>query len=353
MAAIAAAAVSLSAETVETAVVVRQAVEGQRRLPAELLPFYHVTLEARVNGFVETVNADRGSRVTSGQTLVRLSAPELAARVAEAEAKVVDAASRKAELEAKLAASRSTARRLKDASQTPGAVAANELVLAEQQVEAAEAAVKSIESMVAAAAAAVRPLRDLESYLEVKAPFDGVVTERMVHPGALVGPGSAQSRLLRIEQVSRLRLVVPVPEADAAGIAAGSRIHFRVPAYPGREFTGLTTRIPHSLDLATRSMPVEADVDNAKGELAPGMYADVAWTVRKGSALLVPAGAVATNTERTFVIRVRAGKAEWVNVRKGPPAGALVEIVGPLAAGDKIVRRATDEIRDGSPLEAK
>ena len=345
------AAISLPAQTVETTAVVRKSVEGTRRLPGELLPFLKVTLEARVSGFVETVNVARGSAVTAGQTLVRLSAPELAARVAEAEAKVVDAASRKAEAEAKLAGARSTHARLEEASRTPGAIAANELVLAAQQLQAAEAVVKSIESASLAAAAAVRPLRDLESYLDVTAPFDGLVTERLVHRGALVGPGSAQSGLLRIEQVTRLRLVVSVPETEAAGLAIGGRLTFRVPAHPAREFKAVIARIPRSLDAATRSMPVESDFDNSRGDLAPGMYAEVDWPLRRAAkSLLVPPSAVVATTERTFVIRVPGGRAEWVNVKKGAVSGDLVEVVGPLAAGDRIVRRATDEIRNGSPL---
>jgi membrane fusion protein, multidrug efflux system len=342
-------ALPLGAQSLETVRVIQGTAQRQSRLPAELLPYMTVTLEARVNGFVESVNVDRGSVVDAGQTLAHLSAPELSARVAEAEAKVVDVASRRAEAEAKLVAARSTFDRLKDASRTPGAIAANEVIVAQQQVQAGEAVVKSIESAVQAASSAVRPLRDLENYLEVKAPFDGVVTKRLIHPGALVGPGSDRSGLLQIEQVSRLRLVIAIPETDVGGIASGKVIKFRVPAYPGREFTGVVARIPRVLDPNTRSMPVEADVNNPRSELAPGMYAEVDWPSMRGvRSLLVPVSAVATTTERNFVIRVSNGKAEWVNVTKGSIAGELVEVFGSLAPGDEIVKRATDEIRNGS-----
>jgi membrane fusion protein (multidrug efflux system) len=340
----------VSAQNIETVRVIQGTAARQSRLPAELLPFLSVTLEARVSAFVDTVEVDRGSIVDAGQTLIRLSAPELSARVAEAEAKVVDIASRRAEAEAKLAAWRSTYDRLKEAARTPGAIAANELVLAGQQVQAGEAVLQSIESAVQAASAAVRPLRELESYLSVKAPFDGVVMERMVHPGALVGPGSERSGLLKIEQVSRLRLVIAVPETDVRGIVERKTIRFRVPAYPGREFSGVVSRIPHALDAKTRSMPVEADVNNARGELAPGMYAEVDWPSGHGRSLLAPVTAVVTTTERNFVIRVSRGRAEWVNVTKGAVSGELVEIFGPLTPGDEIVRRATDEIRNGSAI---
>jgi RND family efflux transporter MFP subunit len=278
------------------------------------------------------------------------SPPELSGRVAEAQAKVVDTASRKAEAEAKLAAARSTHDRLKLASQTPGVVAENEVFVAEQQVRAAEAAVKSVESSIEPATAAVRPLRDLEGYLEVKAPFDGVVTERFVHPGALVGPGTG-SGLLQIQQVSRLRLVVSVPEAEVTRIAAGRSIKFRVPSHPGREFSAVIARIPRALDPKTRTMSVEADVNNRSNDLAPGMYADVDWPRASGRpSLLVPPTAIATTTERSFVIRVSNGRAEWVDVTKGMPSGDLVEVFGPLSPDDEIVRRATDQIRNGSPI---
>jgi membrane fusion protein, multidrug efflux system len=348
------AAVAACAQSVETVKVRAGSVDRLKRLPGELQPFLKVTVEARVNGFVESVNVDRGSRVKSDQLLVRLSAPELAAKVAEAEAKVRDVQSRAAEAEARLAAAKSTYERLKEASQTPGVVAANDLYQAQQQVRAAEAFLKTVEVSSQAALAAVAPLRDLESYLLVKAPFEGVITERLVHPGALVGPGTGKAGMLVLEQVSRLRLVVAVPERETGSIPTGAQVKFSVPAYPGKVFTATIARVPHSLDAKIRSMLIEADVENSNGALAPGMYAEVEWPVaRAGASLLVPPTAVATTTERSFVIRVKDGKAEWVDVTKGSPSGDLVEVVGALAPGDEIVKRASDEIRNGSRVQVK
>ena len=129
----------------------------------------------------------------------------------------------------------STSDRLKQASETPGAIAGNELIQAQKQVEAAQALVESKQQAVRAAEAVVRAQKDLEAYLRITAPFDGVVTERLVHPGALVGPGSGlpDPVLLVIQDVSHLRLVVAVPEEDVGGIVQGARVEFRVPAYPG------------------------------------------------------------------------------------------------------------------------
>jgi len=176
------------------------------------------------------------------------------------------------------------------------------------------------------------------------------VTDRLVHPGALVGPNS-NSPLLIIQEVSRLRLVVAVPEENVGGIARGATVSFRVPAYAERMFSGTVARIPRALDPKTRSMPVELDVQNRDQLLAPGMYPTVNWPVRSSQQiLLVPKTSVVTTTERTFVIRDKNGRAEWVDVRKGAADGDLIQIIGPLKAGDRVVKRATDEIREGTPL---
>ena len=159
--------------------------------------------------------------------------------------------------------------------------------------------------------------------------------------------------LLVIQQVSHLRLVVPVPEEDVGGIVHGASVPFHVPAYPERTYSGTVARISHALDPKTRTMAVELDVMNRDGSLAPGMYPTVKWPVRRSRpALFVPKTSVVTTTERTFVIRDQGGHAEWVDVKKGVSDGDLVEVIGNLKAGDRVVRRATDEIRDGTALQA-
>jgi membrane fusion protein, multidrug efflux system len=220
-------------------------------------------------------------------------------------------------------------------------------------VEAAQALVRSKLQLSQAAQAAVRAQKDLEGYLRITAPFDGVVTDRLVHPGALVGPGADPS-LLVIQEVSHLRLVVAVPEENTGGIVTGAQVEFRVPAYPERVYSGPVARISHALDPKTRTMAVELDVSNRDGSLAPGMYSAVKWPVRRSHpALFVPRTAVVTTTERTFVVRDRNGRAEWVDVRRGAADGDLIEVLGNLQAGDMVVRRATDEMREGAPLRAE
>ena len=343
---------SAAAQNVETVRVVSKAVEQTVKLPGEFEAYESVSIHARVQGYVDRVLVDRGSVIKKGDLLAELTAPEMKAQIAEAESRVQTTESQRAEAQARLAAAQATYDRLKTASATPGAIAGNELVQAEKTVDAAGAAVTAAENSVKAARASVQALRDLEAYLKITAPFSGIITDRTAHPGALAGPNTAP--LLKLENTQRLRLLVAVPEPYVGSIVRGAHVTFTVPAYPGQTFSGSVARIPRVLDPKTRTMAVELDVANPALRLAPGMYPEVSWPVRRGSrSLLVPPTAIATTTERTFVIRVTGGKAEWVNVRKGAPSGDLVEAMGPIAEGDVIVKRATDEIRNGAPIQTK
>jgi RND family efflux transporter MFP subunit len=318
-------------------------------LPGEFLPYLSVDLHAKIPGYLERIEVDRGTPVKQGQLIAQLTAPELAAQIAEAESKVQAAESERSQAEAQLAASQSTYDRLAEAAKTPGAVAGNELIVAQKQVEAAQALVRARRQASQAARSQAQAQKDLEAYLRITAPFDGIVTERLAHPGALAGPSTEP--LVVIEQVARLRLVVAVPEEDLGGLVQGAQVPFRVPAFPERVYTGTIARAAHALDPKTRTMPVELDVFNRDGSLAPGMYPMVKWPVRSArAALYVPRTAVVTTSERTFVVRARGGRAEWVDVRKGPAEGDLVEVLGGLRPGDQVLRRGSDEVREGSPL---
>src|SRR5947209_3029475 len=170
--------------------VVSRAVSRTVDLPAEFLPFLSVSLHAKLQSYVERIVVDRGSAVKHGDLIAELSAPELKAQIAEAESKVQAAESERLQAEAQLAGAQSTFERLKKANETAGAVAGNELIQAEKQVEAAQAVVRARLQASRAAQAQAQSQKDLEAYLRITAPFDGVVTERIVHPGALVGPAT-------------------------------------------------------------------------------------------------------------------------------------------------------------------
>ena len=368
--------------TVLVSHVVSKDIDRQLKLPGELRGYQDVAIYPKVQGFVESINVDRGSVVKRGQLLVRMSAPELASRTAEAqarvgvsrdqrlemEARVRGVREQKAEAAARLAADNGTFRRLKAASATPGVVAENDVDVARQNVEADKARIRALEENEKAAQAVVqsqsenekaavssaRSVRDIESYLNIRAPFDGIITERNVDKGSLAGSPSGSTLMLRIQQVSKLRLVIAVPEADVAGVTNGDRINFTVPAFPGETFSGVVARISHTLDQKTRTMPVEVDVMNDSARLAPGMFSEVVWPARRlQPSLLVPPSAIAVTTERSFVVRIRNGTVEWVDVKRGVSMGDLVEVFGDLSDNDVVATRGTDELRAGTKVNIK
>jgi RND family efflux transporter MFP subunit len=370
--------------TVATTKVISQTVNKELRLPGELRATQDVAIYPKVQGFVESVNVDRGSVVKRGQLLVQMSAPELSSHTSEAEARVRGAQQQRIEMEsrvqsvreqrseaeAKLSTDEGTYKRLKAASATPGVVAENDVDVARGLVEGDRARIRALEDNERAARAVVQSqlqnekatraaansVRSVESYLRVVAPFDGVITERNVDKGSLAGPGAGTpaTPMLRLQQISRLRLVIAVPEAAVSGVNTGARLGFSVPAYPGEKFYGVIKRISHSLDEKTRTMPVELDVINDSARLSPGMFPEVVWpTTRPQPSLFVPAAAIAATTERTFVIRVRNGTAEWIDVKRGVSMGDLVEVFGDLQEDDMVAMRGSDELRSGTMVNAK
>lgn len=323
-------------------------------LPGELQPYEEVRVFPRVSGFVQWIGVDRGSVVKKGQLIAILSAPEIVAQKAEAEAKLLSTENQRIAGEAKLAADESTYHRLKTASDTPGVISEEELETAEKAAEADRARVVALRNTTDAARANLNSAREMEGYLRITAPFDGVVTKRNVHPGALVGPGGgsgAQPSMLRIEQVAHLRLIVAVPEIYVAGIQPGAKVQFTVPAFPGRNFTGTVARLADSMDVATRTMPVEMDVWNPGAELHSGMFPEVLWPVhRPQPTLFVPQTAVARSMEQNYVVRIRDGRAEQVGVKTGGTVGNLTEVFGDIKAGDEVALHASEDLRPGTAV---
>jgi membrane fusion protein, multidrug efflux system len=318
-----------SVPAVDVVRVISQQLSEIDRLPAELRPWQVVAIYPKVQGFVERINVDRGSIIREGQILVQLSAPELLAQTAQAEATLVG--------------DQATYRRLLNASHTPGAVSPNELELAEQAYKSDQARVRSLET--------------LAGYLIIRAPFSGVITERYVHPGALVGPPSeplaAAVPMLRLQQIDHLRLVVPVPQADADLIPQGGTVKFTVSAFPGRYFSGTISRISHAVDPATRTMPVEADVYQKQYLLDPGMFVEALWPVQSAtSSLFVPSSAIGGGTN-PFVDRVSNGQVQRISVARGRAIGQFVQVFGRLAAGDLIMAEPSANITDGESVRTR
>jgi len=342
--------------SIEVSRVVQQPVNVTLSMPGQLDPYETVAVFPKVVSFVKSIAVDRGSRVRSGEVLAVLEAPELAAQRAEAQSKLQAANAQLAATRARADADVSTYDKLKTASATPGAVAGNDLTAAQKTVEADRSQVTAAEQNVEAARQALQSVSDMEAYLRITAPFDGVITERNVHPGALVGPngGPQAPPMLRLMKNDRLRLVVPVPEAYVADVPRGAAVKFTVPSFPGRVFAATIARIAEAVDVKTRTMAVELDVANRDGRLAAGTFCQVEWPVRRSApSLFVPSASVASTTGRTFVVRIANGKTEWVDVKTGLTSGPLVEVFGDLRAGDEVAARGTDEMRPGTEVRGR
>ena len=350
-------------------------------IPAELTAFRDVAVYPKVQGFVKSMSVDRGSQVKKGQVLVELIAPELDANYSEAQAKYETAKSslletsskietliaQREEAEAQLQADEANYKRIQHASKTAGAIAPVDLEAAEKTLQGAAAHVRAAEQkivgakselethkgLVRSAEQALISVREMRAYLTIRAPFDGVIRERTVHEGSLVSSSPSNPPMLRIQETSKLRLLVPVPEAAVASIKQGSAMTFTVPAFVGKLFSGTVSRISHGLERKTRTMIVELDVDNSSKELEPGMYAEVVWGMeRPYRTLFVPSSAVLSSNDKTYVIRINHSKTELIAVTRGQPMGNLVEIVGDLKEGDEVLLEANDDIPAGATIRS-
>jgi membrane fusion protein (multidrug efflux system) len=351
------AAASNAPATVNTVPVVSKNLQTTIALPAQLTPYEQVDIYPKVTGFVQTVTVDRGSHVQRGQFLVRLTAPELVSQRSQAEAAVRAAQSQLATAQAKLTSDNGTYLHMVAASKTPGVLAENDVVVAGQVVSSDKGLVDAAEQNIAAARDGLRSLTQTESYLTITAPFEGVVTTRNLHPGALIGPASGAGGtepILQIMDEKRLRLVVPIPEAQLGEMKIGQLVSFTVPAFPGQTFRAPIRRISGQVDEKSRTMPVELDVENRGGRLSPGSFTTVSWPLeRSHPTLFVPASAVTSDQQHTFVIRVREDKAEWVTVQTGQNVDGEIEVFGELAAGDQVVKTASDAIHSGDTVRVQ
>ena len=304
-------------------------------IPGELLPYQQVDLYAKINSYVKKMYVDIGSQVKQGQLLVTLEAPEINSQLSGAQSRIK-------QQEAIYYASKATYDRILNTSKTPGTISQNDLEQAEARKNADMANVESAKS-------AFKEVASNLAYLEIRAPFDGVITTRNVNLGAYVGPGGKNADpLFVLQDQNRLRLVVSVPENYTGALSHKSEVNFTVRELPGQKFSAKISRLAGALDDKLRSERLEMDVYNTSKKLMPHMYADVNVPLPSNdSTFIVPSTAVVTSTEKVFVVKINNHHAEWVEVQKGMQAGDKMEVFGKLKSGDKVAKTATDEIRDG------
>jgi len=342
-------------------------------IAGEFKPFQEVEVHAKVAGYIQKIYIDVGDHVKQGQTLAILEVPELAAQLSGADAAVRHA---KEEIrreqgdvqraQSAHAAAHSMHARLKQASeQQKGLVAQQELddaqakdLESEAQVTSAEAALSAAEQQVEVAVANQKQYSAMSGYTRIVAPFTGVVTMRYADTGSLVAAGTSSSTqaipVVRIAEVSKLRLVLPIPESLAAQIHLGDPVNVRVQALE-QEIAGKVSRFADSLDMQTRTMQTEIDFDNRQGRLMPGMYAETRLVLaRRPNTLSLPLEAVTPGAGTATVLMVTPEST--VVERKitlGLEGKSRVEVLSGLSEGDRVVVGNRSQFRDGEKVEPK
>ena len=313
-----------SAETIAAvAHAERRSVRTALIIAGEFKPFQDVDVHAKVAGYIKVIYVDVGDHVKSGQPLAVLEIPELAAELAGADASVRRAKEEIRRAEGDLAraksahsAAHSAYARLKQAADSrAGLVAQQEIddsqakdLEFEAQASSSSAALSSAQQQVQVAEANQKQYRALSDYSRIVAPFSGVITARYADTGALIAAGTSSSTqsmpVVRLAEISKLRLVLAIPESVAAQIHLGDPVKVRVQAL-NQDFVGKVSRFADSLDRQTRTMETEIDFENRDGHLIPGMYAETQLSLReKKDALTVPLESVTRNGEDATVLAV-------------------------------------------------
>jgi membrane fusion protein (multidrug efflux system) len=310
------------------------------QIPGELTPYQQVDLYAKVNSFVKKLYVDVGSEVKEGELLATMDAPELGSQFESAESAVKSR-------EAIYLASKANYDRLIETSKTPGTISPNDL-------EQAVARKNSDYAQFQAAQSAQKEITQTQNYLQIRAPFNGVITARNVNPGAYVGPSGKGSELplFNLQEQKRLRLVLSVPEAYTAYLQQKNEVSFTVKSLPGQPFKAIISRLSGTIDSRLRSQRIEMDVFNNDKKLLPGMVAEVNLPLpASDSTFVVPKSAVVNSTESVYIIRLVNNQTQRVDVKTGRDANDLIEIYGHLNEGDLLLVTPSDEIKNGTVLQ--
>lgn len=362
-----------SAVTAAVAPVERGTIANSLKISGEFKPFQDVDVHAKVAGYIKKIYVDVGDHVKEGQTIAVLEVPELAAQLTGADAAVRRAKEEIGRAQGDLeraksthAAAHSAFSRLSDAAKTrQGLVAQQELddaqakdLEAEAQVSSAKSALSAAEQELAVSQASQKQAAALSGYTQITAPFAGVITARYADTGALVAAGTSSSTqatpVVRLAQVSVLRLVLAVPESVA------SQIHLREPVQVfvqalSETIEGKVSRFADSLDVQTRTMETEIDCENRDGRLMPGMYTDtVLSTQEKKGVLAIPLESVVRNGGDATVLAVTSQNVlEERQVKLGIEDNARIEVLSGLSQGDRVVIGNRSQFRSGQKVQPR
>jgi RND family efflux transporter MFP subunit len=317
-------------------------------LPGTTQAFIDTPIFARTNGYLKQWYFDIGAHVEKGQLLAVIEAPELDQQLDQARAnlKTAQANEKLAEI---------TATRWQNLLKTDS-VSKQETDQAVQDLSARQATVESM-------TADVQRLQQLQSYEKVYAPFSGVITARNTDIGALINAGSGGSQglatvpqeLFHMAAVNRLRIFVSVPEVDSAAAQNGARAPLTLDEFPGETFQGTIVRNSDAIDLNSRTLNVEVDIDNRGGRIKPGAYVFVHLKLpdnskRSTHSLIIPADTLLFRSEGLSVGLVRGDHAELVPITIGRDYGSTVEVIEGLKPTDQVIVNPSDSLTTGTPV---
>lgn len=358
---------------VAVARVVRQDLARKVELAAEFRPRQEVDLHAKVSGYLKTIYVDVGDRVRRGQPIAELEVPELTQELDQADSKarraVLEVGRFRSEVRSAQAsfdiAKISYDRLAQVMKARPNLIAQQELDdmsarfhEADATLMAAKASLAAAEEEVRSASFAKARVDTLLGYLQITAPFDGVITQRLADPGALIQAGTTSHiqamPLVRVSEVDWLRLVLPVPDALASRIRVGQPVEVRVDSL-NRVFQGHVSRSSGKLDTSTRTMETEVDIENSDFAIKPGMYGYVTLNVdRKIDALGVPIQAITSHTSPTTVLVVNAqNQVEQRQVQLGIETPDVIEIRSGVKENELVVLGSRSRLKVGAHVEPK
>lgn len=351
----------------------KQSLSREVTLHGEFRAYQSVEVHAKVAGYIQRIFVDVGDRVASGQLLATLEVPEMAAELEEAaavkgraDANLLRAQADRERAQANVRVVDLAYTRLEKVSKTEsGLIPQQELdeALARRRaasadLSAAEAAYTAAQQQVAAARATEQRVKAMSDYTRISAPFQGVVTKRYADTGSMIQAGTAsQSQampVVRVAEVRRLRLAAIVPESVVPMVRVGQPVEVRVESL-GRSFESHVSRMTGDVQTGSRTMEVEIDVDNSRGDLAPGMFADVSFTLsRPRESLTVPVqGVTDRGGKRSVLVVNRSGIVEQRDIRTGIEGTTSMEVLAGLESGDRVVVGNRALLMPGQRVEAK
>ncbi len=308
-------------------------------LPGEVAPLFHVTLFAKVDGYLKVLTVDKGDAVKKGDLIAEIDAPDLRANHLKF----------KAELELAEA-------EFQQISQSP---TNNPVNAAKQEMESARNRVAVANARVSSARARLEATEVMQNYTRILAPFDGIITKRFVDPGAYIPiPNAADTpeaaAIVDVTDYATLRMQVAVPENEVRHVKIGQPIRWTTDALPGEVFEGSVTRAYWALDRATKTMLTEVQLTNRNMMLRPGMLVNAHIGLeRKDNALLLPVSALVKDRLNTYVFLIASGFAKKAAVKIGFSDGTNGEIAEGLNGDETIIVPQGQSLRDGIMVKLK